>query len=211
MSTSLKRKPVIGLIGGIGAGKSTAAAELGRLGCAIIDADAIGHQLLADPAIVGRLRERWGEKVFGPDGTVDRARLGEIVFAEPEELAALNAIVHPRIRRRMAEAIGQAQADPAVAGAVVDAAVLLEAGWDDLCTHLVFIEADPASRVQRVAAGRGWDQQRWREREKSQISLDKKRAECDYYVANSSSVSHLNEQIRGIFRDLIRTAERFRK
>lgn len=207
MNTMSKGKPVIGLVGGIGAGKSTAAAELARLGCAVIDGDAISHQLLAEPTVRRRLRERWGEGIFRSDGAVDRARLGGIVFAEPAELEALEAILHPLIRRRIAEAIDRAQADPAVAAAVVDAAVLLEAGWDDLCTHLIFIDAAPTARAQRATVARGWDQATWSAREKSQISLDKKRHRCHDAIANSSSVSHLNEQIRGIFWEIIRTAE----
>ncbi len=198
---------MIGLVGGIGAGKTTAAAELARLGCTVIDGDAIGHQLLAEPTVRRRLRERWGEGIFHRDGTVDRSRLGRIVFADARELEALSAILHPLIRRRMAETIDRVQADPAAAAAVADAAVLLEAGWDKLCTHLVFIEADPAARARRATAARGWDAAGWNAREKSQISLDKKRRKCHYAIANSSSVSHLNEQIRGIFREIIRTAE----
>jgi dephospho-CoA kinase len=206
MKTGAPRKPVIGLVGGIGAGKSTAAAQLARLGCAVIDGDAIGHRLLGEPAVRRRLRERWGEGILRPDGAVDRGRLGAIVFADARELAALGAILHPLIRGGIAEATDRAQADPAVTAVVIDAAVLLEAGWDQLCTHLVFIEADETRRVQRATAARGWEKAAWSAREKSQISLDKKRRRCHYVIANNSSVSHLSEQIRGVFREIIRTA-----
>jgi dephospho-CoA kinase len=198
---------VIGLVGGIGAGKSTAAAALAHLGCAVIDGDAIGHQLLAEPTVRRRLRERWGKGIFRPDGAVDRARLGAIVFADTDERQALEGILHPLIRRRITDAVGRAQVDPAVPAAVVDAAVLLEAGWDDLCTHLVFIDADEPTRARRATAARGWDPATWSAREESQISLDKKRRRCHYAVANSSNVPHLNEQIRDIFREIFRTAE----
>jgi dephospho-CoA kinase len=202
-SQSKSKKPVIGLVGGIGAGKSTVAAELGKLGCAVIDGDAIGHQLLAEPAVRRQLRERWGESIFRPEGAVDRQRLGEIVFADRRELEALQAILHPRIRRRIAEAIDRAQADPAPPAVVIDAAILLEAGWDDLCTHLVFVEADEPIRARRVAQGRRWDDATRQGREKMQISLDKKRRRCHYAIINSSSVSRLNDQIRKLFRDIM--------
>jgi len=194
---------VIGLVGGIGAGKSTVAAEMGKLGCAVIDGDAIGHQLLAEPAVRRQLRERWGEGIFRPDGSVDRQRLGETVFADRRELEALQAILHPRIRRQIAEAVDRAQADPAAQAAVIDAAVLLEAGWDELCTHLVFVEADEPTRASRLAQGRGWDDATRQGREKMQISLDKKRRRCHYAIVNSSSVSRLNDQIRKLFRDIM--------
>ena len=202
-------KPVIGIVGGIGAGKSTVAAELVKLGCARIDADAIGHALLADPAVQRQIRRRWGEGVFDPQGRVDRRALGETVFADAAQLQALGAILHPRMRRRMEQQIARAQADPRVAAVVVDAAVLFEAGWDDLCTHRVFVRAPRAQRARRVRAQRGWDAPAWRRREKMQISLDKKAAKSDYIINNSSSLSCLHEQVRSIFY-LIYAADRTR-
>jgi dephospho-CoA kinase len=202
-------KPVIGIVGGIGAGKSTVAAELARLGCARIDADAIGHELLADPDVRRQIRRRWGEGVFGPEGAVDRRALGQIVFADAAELRALGAILHPRIRHRMEEQIARAQADRRVRGVVVDAAVLFEAGWDDLCTHRIFVRAPQAERARRARRQRGWDASAWRRREKMQISLDKKAAKSDYTVDNSSSLSHLHEQVRSLFH-LIHAADRTR-
>ncbi len=208
MNTSGSAKPVIGLVGGIGAGKSTVAAELGRLGCAVIDADAIGHDVLDEPSVRQRVRERWGDGVFAPDGAVDRRRLGKEVFADRGQLAELTAITHPLISRRIVERIAAAGDDPAAAAVVLDAAVLLEAGLEGLCTHLVYVDADDETRFKRVADGRGWDRAAWLAREKAQISLDKKRERCQYYVDNSSSVSHLGKHVRGIFREIIRAAER---
>jgi dephospho-CoA kinase len=198
-SPPASRKPVIGLVGGIGAGKSAAAAQLAALGCARVDADAIGHDLLADADVARRIRERWGAAAFTPDGRVDRKALGSAVFADAAELAALNRILHPRIRREMSRQIAAALGDPDVPGVVVDAAVMLEAGWDDLCTHLVFVSAPAAARYERVARGRGWSRAEWKRREKSQISLDTKAARCDYTIDNHSSVSRLRQQIRRLF------------
>jgi dephospho-CoA kinase len=201
-SRPIESKPVIGIVGGIGAGKSTAAAELVALGCVLVDADAIGHELLGDPQVLDRLRRRWPDGVVGPDGQVDRKALASRVFADPAELEALNGILHPPIRRRMARRIADARKDPAARGVVVDAAVLLEAGWDNLCTHLVFISAPQEDRLRRVSADRGWDPQTWRQREKAQFLLDKKAAKCDYTVDNCSSVSRLCEQIRQLFHQI---------
>lgn len=202
----LGARPVVGILGGIGAGKSRVAAELEALGWARVDADAIGHELLADPAVRRAVRRRWGAGVFGPGGQVDRKALAEIVFADPAELEALNALMHPRIRRRMARRIRRARADARVAGVVVDAAVLLEAGWDDLCTHLVFVSAPDRLRARRAASDRGWTRRDWRRREKSQISLDIKAARCDYKLENSSSASRLREQVRLLNRQLVHAA-----
>lgn len=195
----IKTKPVIGIVGGIGAGKTTAAAEFVALGCRLIDADAIGHELLKDPSVLAEIRDRWPGAVAGPRGPVDRKTLGERVFADPAELDALNRILHPRIRRRMARRIGRALKEPDLAGVIVDAAVLFEAGWDDLCTHRVFVSAPGSRRLGRVARQRRWSRRDWEQREKSQISLDMKEVKCDYTIDNRSSVSRLREHIRELF------------
>jgi dephospho-CoA kinase len=202
MNAPSPAKPVIGIVGGVGAGKSTVAAELGALGCAVIDADAVGHELLGEDEVRQALRQRWGDRVLRPDGSVDRKAVAAIVFSDADELAALNAVMHPRIRRRMERRIAAARIDTAVPAVAVDAAVLFEAGWDKLCTHVVFVSAGEDQRRQRVAS-RGWDEAAWRRREELQISLDTKRPKCDYTVENRSSVSYLREQIREIFHRIV--------
>ncbi len=205
MSESLFRKPVIGIVGGIGAGKSMVAREFGSLGCDVIDADAIGHDLLADSQVQCKLRERWGDGIFAPDGSVDRSALGAIVFAEASELSALNAILHPQIRLRMEAQIAESADRDDVYAVVLDAAVLFEAGWNELCSHIVFVDSSADHRFARVCDQRGWDEETWLARENSQLSLDIKAQMCDYNIGNSSSVSRPVEQIRRIF-DLIVSA-----
>jgi dephospho-CoA kinase len=203
-----RRKPVIGIVGGVGAGKSTVAAELVRLGCELIDADAIGHELLRGPTVRREVRKRWGAGVFSADGQVSRRALAAAVFGRRRELAALNRIMHHRIRRRMERRIAQLRRDPSVPGVVLDAAVLLEAGWDDLCTHVLFVRAPAGLRARRVSAARGWDRRTWRAREKSQISLDTKVKGCYGVVDNSSSVSHLRRQVRRVLHRIVHAVDR---
>jgi dephospho-CoA kinase len=200
-------KPVIGIVGGIGAGKSTVAAELAALGCAVIDADAIGHELLRNPRIRRRLRARWGEGVLLPDGKVNRGALGAMVFASPADLKALNRIMHPAIRRRIEAQIARLRRRRDVPAVVLDAAVLLEAGWDTFCTHAVFVRAPKTLRIRRVRSDRGWKSTTLAAREKTQIPLDKKAGKCDYHIDNSSGVSHLREQVRKIFREMVSPAD----
>ena len=207
MARSGKVKPVIGIVGGVGAGKSTVAAELERLGCERIDADAIGHELLAQDDVKRELRRRWGEDIFSPDGSVNRRALAERVFSRSSELEALNSIMHGRIRRRMQRRIAATRQNPGIPAVVIDAALLIEAGWDDLCTDLIFVDSPEAQRQRNVASARGWDQATWKAREESQICLDKKASRCDYRVDNSSSVFYLHEQIRRIFNQIVPVAE----
>ena len=195
MKKSVEDKPVIGVVGGIGAGKSAAAAEFAALGCAVVDADAIGHALLADRDVKTELKSRWGDRIFNADGSVDRAALAEIVFNDSSELDALNSVMHPRMRAIMERRIAAAMSDPAAKGVVIDAAVLFEAGWDDLCTHVVFVGAPEELRLRCLSGRPGWDASKMALREKFQISLDKKAEMCDYYIDNSSTVARLREQV----------------
>ena len=206
MSNRSSDIPVIGLVGGIGAGKSTAAATFALLGCTLLDADRIGHELLQCDDVRDDIRRRWGPDVFTPDGSVDRAALGEKVFADADELAALNVIMHPRIRSALIAGIDEARRSGA--GAVVlDAAVLFEAGWDDLCTAVVFVSADETQRVQRVYTGRGWDRSTWESRERRQKSLDFKAGKCQYTMDNSSSVSHLRAEVRQLLDRIVHAVD----
>jgi len=199
------KKPVIGLLGGVGAGKTTVAGEFKKLGCAVIDVDAIGHRLLEDPVVRAKILSRWGQSVFTSAGAVDRRVLGALVFDNPDQLKQLNEIMWPAIRSRLERRIEELLSDPSLAGVVVDAAVLLEAGWEKLCTHLVFVRAEEDDRAQRVQKDRGWDHRTWRLREKSQISLDIKAKHCLYSIESSSNASRLCDQVCYIYRQITST------
>ena len=200
-------KPVIGIVGGIGAGKSTVAAELVKLGCARVDADAIGHELLERQDVKDELRRRWGEGVFDARGNADRREIARRVFADPADLAALNSILHGKIRQEMARQIGQLQLQADVAAIVVDAALLLETDWHELCTVLVFVDSADSLRGDRVRRDRGWTEAAWRSRENSQKSLDIKRSRADHVIDNSSSVSCLHEQVRSVYHRILHLAD----
>ena len=204
------QKPVIGIIGGIGSGKSAVSDELAALGCAVVDADAIGHELLGDRQVQGELRQRWGDLLFTAAGDVDRAILADIVFASRSELDALNGILHPRIGAEMARAVDKARSDESVEAVVLDAALLIEAGWDELCSCVIFVDTPATQRLKRVVEQRRWGQEDWASREKMQISLDIKRSRCDYVIDGSSGVSHLRQQVCKLYPRLIQPADGFR-
>ena len=201
--------PVIGVVGGVGAGKTTVAAAFEDLGCARIDADALGHAVLGEPPMRQFVRRRWGPDCLRADGSVDRTAVGRIVFADPAELVALNAVTHPRIRRRVVERIDAARRAGAPA-VVLDAAVLFEAGWDDLCTHTVFVSASAEQRRRRARRRSGWSAAAWQAREKTQISLDKKAAACDYIIENDTTASDLRKRVRPLFDQIVRAPGRSR-
>ena len=195
MTAAKEDKPVIGLIGGIGSGKSQVAAAFARHGARIIAGDQLGQAALRDPAIRGRIVERWGKGVLAESGEVDRRAMAAIVFAQPEELRALEAITHPWIRQRIEQEIEEARRDPRVPLIVLDAAIMLEAGWNAVCDRLVYIEAPPELRLERVTRQRGWTSKEVEAREQAQLPLTQKAAHADHVLDNSGSLEHLNRHV----------------
>jgi dephospho-CoA kinase len=150
--------PIIGISGGIASGKSEVARRLADLGAVVLNADQLGHEVLLEPEVKQALRERWGETVFHDDGTVNRGAVAARVFGSTAEHELdrrfLEHITHPQISLRLRQRLETLQAErvPAI---VVDAALLFEAGWHQLCDHLLFVDAPSETRRQR-AAERGW-------------------------------------------------------
>jgi dephospho-CoA kinase len=188
-------KPVIGLVGGIGSGKSLVAAEFARHRGHVVAADQLGHEALEQPAIRAGIKERWGAAVFGEGGNVDRRRLGAWVFADPDERKALEALVFPFIERRITEEMGAAQRNPDVAFIVLDAAIMLETGWNRHCDRLVYVDAPRTVRAERLARQRGWTEEDLEAREKAQFPVAEKRDRADFVIDNSGPPEKIREQV----------------
>jgi dephospho-CoA kinase len=184
---------VVGVVGGIGAGKSALTRALARRGARVIVGDDLGHEALRQPALRDAVLRRW-PGVKNEQGEVDRKKLGKIVFADAAELKALEALVHPWIKRRIAEEVQQVRAEQAVPLVVLDAAVLLEAGWDGACDRLIFVDAPRALRLARLAA-RGWTERDLQAREEAQLPLTEKRLRADHVLENSSTLEDLQRQV----------------
>lgn len=193
------RKPLIGLIGAIGAGKSAVAAVLARHGGAVIDADAVGHGVLDLPPVREEVATRWPQAVV--DGRVNRRSVAGIVFADAAERKALEAIVFPHIRRACEAAIAAAQADPAAKFVVLDAAVMIEAGWADVCDKLIYVDAPRDVRLARVAARSGWTAADLAAREAAQMPADEKKKYAHVVLENSGGRDDLTAAVGRILRE----------
>jgi dephospho-CoA kinase len=197
-------KPVIGLIGGIGSGKSTVAEAFARRGARVIVGDALGHEALRQPEIRARAVTRWGPQVLDAAGEVDRRKVAGIVFAKTsqarDELRVLESWVFPWIGRRAAEEVAAAQGDDRVRLIMLDAAVMLEAGWNKLCDRLVYVHAPREVRLRRLAAGRGWGPKEVEERESAQHSLTEKATRADDAVDNSGAPEAVRRQVDDLLR-----------
>ena len=196
-------KPIIGLVGGIGAGKTCVARMFESLGAAVVDSDRLGHEELREPQVAATLRQWWGEKVCSPAGEVDRSALAAIVFNDPAELGRLEGLLYPRIHQRREALVEGYNADPSVRAIVLDAPKLYEAGLGGYCDAVVFVDAEWSARVQRVAASRGWTEAELKRRENLQNALDKKRMDADYVVDNHSSVDELRSQVERCFSSVL--------
>lgn len=192
MTTDFQLPPhvkLIGIVGGIASGKSFVATSLEELGGGRLDADGAGHAVLEEPEVRAALRARFGDEVFAPDGRVERSAIAKRVFAKSaaaaEDLAYLEQLTHPRIADRLRDqAVELLAAGKRVL--ILDAPVLLKAGWDRFCTHLLFVDSSLEMRRRR-AAERGWKPGELEAREALQEPLDDKRRRASLHVDNSGS------------------------
>jgi len=188
-------KLVIGLIGGVGSGKSLAAEEFTKHGARVLSGDEFGHEALRRPDIKEQVIRRWGQEILNANGEVDRRKLGTIVFGDAKERQALEALVFPWIEKRIDEELTRAANDPTVKFVVLDAAIMLEAGWDRRCDRIVFVDAPRDIRYERLASKRGWTAQQLESREKAQWPLNEKLKRADAILDNSGSPDALARQI----------------
>ncbi|MBI1336327.1 MAG: dephospho-CoA kinase [Phycisphaera sp.] len=202
-TTPARRKPVIGIVGGIGSGKSTVARMFESLGCGVIDADRIAKAALDDDAVKSAIIERWGAKVLDDAGKVDRGALGRIVFKNPDELLYLESVVHPVVHRRRAEVRRAMFENVDTVAVVEDTPLLLEKGLAGECDVLVFVEASAEVRRERVRSKRGWSEKEWAERENRQWPLDKKADQADYVVSNEGEESQTLDRVRLVLSQIL--------
>ncbi|HWP67188.1 MAG TPA: dephospho-CoA kinase [Candidatus Limnocylindria bacterium] len=194
----------IGLTGGIGSGKSTVAAMLAELGALVIDADRVGHEIYL-PGTEGfrRVRDAFGPGVVAPDGTIDRKALGARVFADPAELARLNALLHPLIGAAIRERLAAARAARPDVPVVVEAAIMLEAGWR-FFDQLWVVVVSPEVAVARVMASRGLERAEVERRIAAQLSNEERRRQADVVIENDGSLDELRAQVKAAWRALPR-------
>lgn len=201
------RPLVVGLIGGIGSGKSRVAGLFAQRGARVVSGDEAGHEALCQPDIREQVVKRWGTKVLDEHGRINRRQLGAIVFGDPVERRALETLVFPWIKERLRQQIATASADPHVTLIVLDAAVLLEAGWDDVCDRILFVEAPREQRLARLAEQRGWSPEEVAARERAQWPLTAKAGRADSIIDNSGSLTEVSRQVEQWLQSMSEHAE----
>ncbi len=187
-------KLVIGLTGKMGSGKSTVARIFEELGAHIIDVDKIGHEILQEQAVKDELKKAFGEKIFnGSD--VDRKKLASVVFSDPENLAALEQIVHPKMREKIKKELG------ALDGLIIiDAAILHRLKLDELCDFVINVVA-PLEKIIERLKHKGLNEDEIYQR----LSCQQDIKSSDYVIVNDSDPSSLREKIKNFYNKVIKS------
>lgn len=206
MACRLIKAPMllIGIVGGISSGKSAVAALFAECGAKILDADQIGHEVLRRPEVISALVSRWGKEILDESGQIRRPAVANIVFAPDApaiELSYLEQITHPPLELILLERLAKlrAQGAPAV---VVDAALLVKAGWHRHCQKIVFVDVPRDLRWQR-AASRGWSEAQFDAREAAQGPLEERRQLADVVIDNSGSIESARRQVQACWKEWV--------
>lgn len=190
----------IGLTGGIGSGKSEVSRRLSAKGAVVVDADAIAREVV-EPGTPGlaRVVAEFGDDVLRPDGSLDRPKLGSVVFADPEKLAALNAIVHPLVGERVAELQAQAPDDAIL---VYDVPLLVENDLAPMYDVVVVVDASDDVRIRRLAEHRGMPEADAKARIAAQASREQRLAVADIVIVNEGTLDELAARVDEVWADL---------
>ena len=193
---------VIGLTGGIGSGKSTVSQCLAELGAVIIDADKVGHEAFKpDTEAWHDVVATFGQQVIAPGGEVDRKKLGEIVFNNPEALSRLNQIMHPRMFDMMKVRIEEYRRQ-GVDVVVLEAAVLLEAKWTPLVDEVWVTVASEGAVLERLKKQRGLAEEQTLARIRSQLSAEERARHADVVISNDGDLNEMRVKVEELWKRL---------
>ena len=202
-------KPIIGLAGGIGSGKSFIARLFAEAGCYVVDSDKQVKAAYRDPEIRATLRAWWGDEAFLENGEINRVLVANTVFANTAERVRLEQLLHPWVNAARRGEMDEAIKDNSIVAFVWDTPLLFEAGLAGECDCVVFVDAPAQIRLQRVAHSRGWDATELQRRENLQWPLDKKREIADYVLSNTADAALARDQVRDLIpRILAQVAKR---
>jgi dephospho-CoA kinase len=201
----------VGLTGNIGSGKSTAVLTFAELGAHVIDADAVVHELLAPGSEVhASVIRAFGEGYLDHDGTINRRRLGEFVFASPEKLRLLNSLIHPEVRTVVLGRIVELEQSVGNGIVIVDAALMVESGFYKLFDKIIVVACDPALQMARVMNRDGLTAEEARARIAAQMPVAEKLRVAHYTIETSGTLRQTREQTEAIYKDLLTQEYRMR-
>lgn len=190
---------ILGVTGGIGSGKSTVSKMFEELGAIVLDADKLCHKLLDAPPIKDKITNMWKEVTNNDSKTIDRAKLGEIVFANRECLEKLNKIIHPFVIKQIKEKIDELRISKKYTTVIIDAALLEESKLSSLCDIVIFVETDNALRVNRCKTNRNWNANEVEKREQFQLLIKTKKELAKVTICNNKSKDYTRKQVHDLW------------
>lgn len=200
---------IIGLTGGIATGKSQVSSILSELGAVVIDADIVAREVVQKglPAWQ-QLKDTFGEEYFLSNGELNRRKLGQLVFSHPSELDKLNSITHPAIKAKIEERINDLKVQGYNGIVVVDAALLLEAGWETMVDQVWVVDAPIEKRIERLMNRDNLTRDQALSRINSQMSQQERIAKADKIIYNNSNIDSLKEQVLRIWHETLKEIDR---
>lgn len=195
--------PILGLLGGIGSGKSTVASMLARLGAVVLDADRYVGELFRDPEVLRELERKFGEKIFLENGRVNRAGLADRIFENDSDRVAIQAIIHPRVRARVRQRVSETRTRSPEKIIVLDIPLLLGSELQGLCDLLVMVRASGRRRLERVRKDRNWDETELKRREACQPSVHEKAEAADVLIDNDGTLEALQKKVESFYKSIL--------
>jgi len=201
----MNRPVVLGICGGIASGKSLVSRMFKDLSAEVFDADEAAHRILDTPSLKEIVRKRWGKEVFCKDGTVDRSALAARVFADPEEIQALDRLIHPGVHQALGQFLEKKTTSRKNARVVLvlDVSLLVESGAHEACDYVVFVDADEVVREARAAHERAWQPGEIQKRQAHQASCENKKKLANFVISNNGTKKETLEQVKNIWIEII--------
>ena len=197
----IKQTVICGICGGIGSGKTYIAQQFQLFGAAVFNADHVGHRVLLHDDVKACLVERWGNAILDEASEIDRSKVAALVFAQTTQAQRdrefLQAVTHPLIEQELEAFIANSDSEVVI----IDAALLLETGWQSVCHQIIFVDALAHVRLNRCQQ-RGWAEGQFRSREAAQWSLEQKRSRADFVIDNNGDVKRTTEMIGKVWQAL---------
>ena len=200
---------IVGITGTIGSGKSEVAKVFSEEGAVVIDADVVAKNLLnRDEAGYRAVTETFGEEILDGRGDIDKKKLAGIVFSDPEKVKVVNALIHPLVHQWIIRRIQETEARNHDAVVVIDAPLLIEAGFDKMVDHLIVVApGDPEAAVARAAKRLGITSEEARRRFSYQIPLEEKVKKADTIIVNDGTLQALREKAKEVYKRMIKKEE----
>ena len=200
-------KPIIGIAGGIGSGKSFVAGLFRELGCLVISSDEQVSDVYRSPIVRQALRQWWGDQALNQDGQVNRSFVASKIFNDPQQRKRLEDLIHPLVGEARMRAMEQAADDPDVVAYIWDTPLLFETGLNSQTDAVVFVDVPLEIRQKRLEKSRNWTVQELARRENSQWPLDKKREISDYVIRNTADAELTRVQVKDVLSRILSKVE----